>query len=124
MTATTTVRHGVRVLHLPESGPAIAGEADAVDLLGQAFGEQARVVAVPIARLTPDFTRLASGVAGGIVQKFVNYGVRFVVVGPLDRHGAPTGPVADWVREANRGRDLWLVADLDELDGRLSGART
>jgi hypothetical protein len=117
-------RHGVRVLVLPETGPVIAGEADAMDVVGQAFGEEAEIVAVPVARLTPEFVRLASGVAGAIVQKFVNYRLRLVVVGPLEQHGPPSGPVADWVREANRGRELWFVADLDELDARLSGART
>jgi hypothetical protein len=120
----TTVRHGVRVLQLPESGPPITGEADAAEVLGDAFGAEAEIVAIPITRLTPDFTRLSSGVAGAIVQKFVNYRLRLVVVGPLDHHGPPTGPLADWVREANRSRELWFVADLDELDARLSGART
>jgi hypothetical protein len=122
--ATTTVRHGVRVLLLPDDGPAIATETDALDVVGETYGTGAEVVAVPVTRLTPEFTRLASGVAGAVVQKFVNYRLRLVVVGDLDHLGASTGPVADWVREANRGRELWFVADLDELDERLSGART
>jgi hypothetical protein len=122
--AQTTERHGVRVLVLPGTGPAIADEASAMDVVGQAFGDAAEVVAVPVTRLTPDLVRLSSGVAGAVVQKFVNYRLRLVVVGPLEHHGPPSGPVADWVREANRGRELWFVADLDELDARLSGART
>lgn len=124
MTPTTTVRHGVRVLQLPESGPPIAGEADVTDVIGDAWGTEAEMIAIPTTRLTPEFTRLSSGVAGAIVQKLVNYRLHLVVVGPLDHHGPATGPLADWVREANRGRELWFVADLDELDARLSGART
>ncbi|HSK60326.1 MAG TPA: DUF4180 domain-containing protein [Actinomycetospora sp.] len=124
MTPTTTVRHGVRVLLLPDDGPAIATETDAMDVVGQALGEGADVVAVPVTRLTPEFTNLASGVAGAVVQKFVTYRLRLVVVGSLDHLGESAGPVADWVREADRGRELWFVADLDELDERLSGART
>jgi hypothetical protein len=120
----TSVRHGVRVLLLPDDGPPIATETDATDVVGEAYGGDAEVVAVPVTRLTPEFTRLASGVAGAIVQKFVNYRLRLVVVGSLDHLGGSTGPVADWVREADRGRELWFVADLDELDERLSGART
>jgi Domain of unknown function (DUF4180) len=116
----TTERHGVRVLLLPETGPVIGDEQGALDVIGQAFGEEAEIVAIPIARLDPAFTRLASGVAGAVVQKFVNYRVRLVVLGPLDHHGEPAGPVADWVREANEGRELWFVDDLAELDGRLA----
>ncbi|WP_433782486.1 DUF4180 domain-containing protein [Actinomycetospora sp. CA-101289] len=122
--ATTTERHGVRVLLLPADGPAIATETDATDVIGEAYGGEAEVVAVPVTRLTPDFVRLASGVAGAVVQKFVQYRLRLVVVGALEHLGEATGPVADWVREADRGRELWFVADLDELDARLSGART
>ncbi|GLZ47232.1 hypothetical protein Acsp06_34170 [Actinomycetospora sp. NBRC 106375] len=121
MTAQTTDRHGVRVLVLPEQGPVIADEQGALDVIGQAFGEEAELVAIPLARLDPAFTHLASGVAGAIVQKFVNYRMRLVVVGPVED---PSVPLRDWMREANAGRELWFVADLAELDTRLSGART
>ena len=121
MSAQTTERHGVRVLVLPEHGPLIADEQGALDVIGQAFGDEAEIVAVPLARLDPAFTRLSSGVAGAVVQKFANYRVRLVVVGPVEH---PSGPLRDWMREANEGRELWFVADLAELDTRLSGART
>jgi hypothetical protein len=121
MSAQTTERHGVRVLALEPTGPVIADEAGVLDVVGQAFGDEAEVVAVPVTRLAPEFAQLASGFAGAVVQKFVNYRLRLVVVGALED---TSGPVADWVREANRGRELWFVADLDELDARLSAART
>ncbi|GAA4780665.1 hypothetical protein GCM10023200_12400 [Actinomycetospora chlora] len=121
MSAQTTDRHGVRVLVLDATGPAIAGDEAVLDVVGQALGDGAEVVAIPASRLDPAFAQLASGVAGAVVQKFVNYRLRLVVVGTL---GATSGPVADWVREANRGRELWFVADLDELDARLNAART
>jgi hypothetical protein len=121
MTSQTTERHGVRVLALDATGPVIADEDAVLDVVGQAFGDGAEVVAIPVPRLDPSFTQLSSGFAGAVVQKFVNYRLRLVVVGTL---GATSGPVADWVREANRGRELWFVADLDELDARISAART
>lgn len=63
-TGRTSERHGVRVLVLPEAGPVIADEAGALEVVEQAFGDAAEVVAVPVARLAPEFMRLASGVAG------------------------------------------------------------
>jgi hypothetical protein len=116
-----SVVHGVRVLTVPAEGPVIGDEAAALDLVGQAFGEEAEVVAVPVERLSPDFFRLATGVAGAIVQKFVNYRLRLVVVGDVAHRGEPAGPVADWIREADRGRELWFVADEVELERRLAG---
>lgn len=117
----TTARHGVRVLQVPADGPVLGDEAGATDVIGDAFGAGAEVVVVPVGRLTPSFFRLRTGVAGAIVQKFVNYRLRLVVLGDIAHHGEPTGPVADWVREANRGRELWFVADEAELDRRLEG---
>jgi hypothetical protein len=49
-----------------------------------------------------------------------------VLVCPPD--GAPvredrsSTALRDWVTEANRGRQVWFVADLAELDQRLSAA--
>ena len=74
---------------------------------------------------TTGLMRLASGVAGAVVQKFVDYRLLLVVVGSPAHDGPPSGPLQDWVREANRGRELWFVDDLEELDARLlSAART
>ncbi|MDD7967009.1 DUF4180 domain-containing protein [Actinomycetospora lemnae] len=121
MGQTTREVHGVGVLVLDREGPTIRDEAGALDVIGQTYGTGVDVVAIPVDRLDPAFAQLSSGVAGAIVQKFVNYRLRLVVVGEL---GATSGPVADWVREANRGRELWFVRDLDELEERLSAART
>jgi hypothetical protein len=108
------------VLAVPQQGPPIADEAAALDVIGEAFGAGARVVAIPVARLTPEFFQLRTGVAGAIVQKFVNYRLRLVVIGDPQHHGPTSGPVEDWMREANQGRELWFVADHDELDRRLT----
>lgn len=108
-----------RVLALAADGPPIGSEADALDVLGDAFGRDARLVVVPVDRLSPEFFRLRSGLAGAVVQKFAQYGVRLVVLGDVHRWAAEPGPVADWVRESNAGRDLWFVADESELDARL-----
>ena len=117
------MRGGVRVLDVPVEGPVVDDEQSALDVIGDAFGAEASVVAVPVARLGPEFFRLASGVAGAVVQKFVNYRLRLVVVGDLGRHGSAEGPLADWIREANGSRELWFVADDAELTRRLeSGA--
>lgn len=109
----------VTVLDGPPDGALLADEASALDLIGDAFGAEAEVVSVPVARLSPEFFRLASGVAGAVVQKFANYRLRLVVVGDPAHHGPTTGPVDDWIREANRGRRLWFVADDAELRRRL-----
>lgn len=114
----TTMRNRKRVLAVAPEGPPIQDEASALDVIGDAFGAEAEVVVVPVERLDAAF-ELRSGVAGAVVQKFVTYRLQLVVVGDPAHHGPTSGPVGDWIREANRGRDLWFVADEAELDHRL-----
>ena len=55
---------GMRVLECAADGPKIAGERDAADLVNEAFNEKARVIAVPVERLSEDFFTLSTRVAG------------------------------------------------------------
>ena len=41
------------------------------------------------------------------------------VVGDISSRVAASKPLADWVRESNRGRNLLFAEDLDELTERL-----
>jgi hypothetical protein len=115
--------HGVPVLVCAAEGSPLSDDQDAVDLIAAASGHRADWVAVPVDRLTPEFFRLRSGVAGAIVQKFVNYRTGLAVVGDVAAHVAASDAFRDWVRETNRGRDIWFVVDLAELERRLTMAR-
>jgi hypothetical protein len=111
-------RRGVPVLVVDGNGAPIGSEQDALDLIGAAFG-QAEIVAIPAGRLDGRFFVLRTGLAGEIMQKFVNYRVRLAIVGDISAHLAGSVALQDLVRESNRGRQIWFVGDLDELDARL-----
>ncbi|WP_030591903.1 DUF4180 domain-containing protein [Streptomyces anulatus] len=112
--------HGIPVLVCDADGATIAHVQDALDhLIGAAF-QNADVVAVPSTRLDDSFFDLSTGFAGDVLQKFANYQLRLVVVGDIDRHLAASSALPDLVREANRGRDIWFVPDLDALADRLA----
>ncbi|MFF5566618.1 DUF4180 domain-containing protein [Streptomyces sp. NPDC012623] len=111
--------HGVPVLVCAADGPPIASAQDALDhLVGAAF-DHAEVIAVPAERLDDTFFDLSTGVAGEILQKLVNYRFRLVVVGDISLHLAASSSLPDLVREANRGRQIWFVPDLNALADRL-----
>ena len=113
---------GVPVLRCAADGPLLDGEEAALDLAGAALG-RAEVVAVPVSRIPPAFFALATGVAGAVVQKFVNYRLRLVVVGDVTEQVAASTALRDFVREANRGGQTWFVEDDAELTARLRGQR-
>ena len=113
---------GVRTLICAPEGAVIAGEREAADLLGEAFSAGAKLVAIPLARLPQAFLDLKTGLAGAVLQKFVNYERRVVLVGDVTEACARSEPLAAFVRESNRGRNVWFVRVLAELEDRLGGA--
>ena len=113
--------NGVAVFVCPDEGPSLAEDRNLSDLIGDLYGSGARIVAVPLGRLGPDFLRLSSGVAGQVLQKLVNYQFRIAVLGDVSAAVAASDPLRDFVRESNRGTTVWFVADLAALETKLRG---
>jgi hypothetical protein len=105
------------VHHVAAEGPLLRSANDAIELT---YSVEADWIAVPVQRLDPAFFDLSSGVAGEFVQKFVNYGQRLAIVGEIPD---PSAALRDFVRECNRGRQVWVVADAGELAARLRAGR-
>lgn len=87
---------------VPATGPLLAQESDALDIIGEAFGQQAELIAIPAGRLSPDFFRLGTGLAGAMLQKFTNYQLRVAIVGDISAFTDKSAPLQDFVRESNR----------------------
>ncbi|WP_225765360.1 DUF4180 domain-containing protein [Inquilinus sp. Marseille-Q2685] len=112
------------ILSCDASGPAIDSPQRAADLIGEALSAGASVIAVPAARLGPAFFQLRTGVAGEFAQKAVNYRLKLAVIGDISQHLAASAALRDWVREANRGNEIWFEPSLDSLVARLGGGQT
>lgn len=110
----------VKVYVCPDAGVCLADDRALSDLIGELFSSGARFAAIPLPRLGPDFLRLSSGVAGHVLQKLVNYRFRVAVVGDVTAAAEASIPLRDFIRESNRGQTVWFVADLGELEGKLS----
>lgn len=111
---------GVSVYVCHADGPKLDGERAATDLIGDSYMSHPAVVAVPVERLAPDFLTLSNRVAGGVIQKFVNYGMTVAFVGDVSQAVAASNALRDFISESNRGRHVWFVADMDELEARLA----
>jgi hypothetical protein len=103
-------------------GPPIRTEQDAVDLIVAAgrYGAGASWAVIPVSRFAPEFFELRTREAGAIVQKFVQYGMGFAMIGDISAHVAGSESFAAFVRESNRGRHVWFVSDVEDLGGRLA----
>ena len=116
----TDTIHGHPVLFLDEEGPAISTPDDAADLVGSAWFEHATLIAVPVARLDPEFFRLETRRAGEIIQKLVNYRLQLAVIGSIEEHVAASGALRDFVWESNRGEHVWFLPDDAALEAKLA----
>jgi hypothetical protein len=112
---------GQRVYVCASTGPSLAEDRNLSDLIGELFGSGAPLVAIPLERLGPDFLRLASGVAGQVLQKLVNYRFQVAVLGDVSAAEAASAALRDFIRESNRGTTVWFVADLTALEAKLGG---
>ena len=59
-----------------------------------------------------DFFILSSGLAGEILQKYINYGGRLAIYGDYSHYTSK--PLRDFIYESNKGHDVFFVATEDE----------
>lgn len=57
--------------------------------------------------LTEEFFILSSGLAGEILQKFVNYHTRLAIYGDFSRYTSK--PLRDFIYESNQGKDVFFL---------------
>ncbi|MGW5054152.1 GNAT family N-acetyltransferase [Actinokineospora sp. NPDC004072] len=112
------VIEGVVFEYAPDA-PVLAHPDDVLHVIGSLYGVEVEWVALPVSRLAPEFFDLSTRLAGEMLQKLVNYQLKVAVVGDIAEHVARSSALADFVRESNRGRHVWFVADLAELAARL-----
>lgn len=71
--------------------------------------------------ISEDFFILSRGLAGEILQKFINYQIKFAIYG--DYSGYTSKPLRDFIVESNRGKDVFFVATQEEAIQKLANAK-
>jgi hypothetical protein len=110
---------GVRVAELTTDLAPLRGDRDAVDAIAAASVHHPDVVVIPTGGLAEDFFRLRTGIAGQIIQKFLTYRLRLVIMGDISPRLDESSALRDFVYECNKGSHVWFVPDVDELNRRL-----
>ncbi len=68
-----------------------------------------------------DFFILSTGMAGEILQKFMNYHVKMAVYGDYSHYTSK--PLKDFIYESNQGKDFFFVSTKEEAVQRLMGTQ-
>lgn len=91
----------------------ITDSQSALDLLMTAKYEAGtKNIVISKELITEDFFILSSGLAGEILQKYVNYDGRIAIYGNYSRYTSK--PLKDFIYESNKGKDVFFVATKDE----------
>ena len=93
-----------------EPGVLVTSGFSAMDLLASARYETGcSAIVLFKEQLDEAFFRLSTGLAGEVLQKFVNYRMKLAVVG--DFSGYASKPLQDFIRESNEGRQICFQPD-------------
>lgn len=69
--------------------------------------------------ITNEFFVLSTCLAGEILQKFINYGVRFAIYGDFSKYTSK--PLRDFMYESNKGKDIYFQPTVSLAIDKLSG---
>ncbi len=111
--------HGVRVAEFPKIGDQLRTDRQAIDIISEASRCQPELIVIPIERFAGEFFDLKTRVAGEVLQKFVTYRKRVVILGDISARLKESSSLRDFVYECNAGREIWFMKSLDELDQKL-----
>ncbi|MDL2317629.1 DUF4180 domain-containing protein [Eubacteriales bacterium OttesenSCG-928-A19] len=108
---------------IDSDSPVLTDVQSGLDLIATLWHEVDGVNAIilPKAAIDEAFFELRTGIAGGILQKLINYRTKMAIVG--DFSGYTSKALADFIRECNRGHDFFFVSTEEEAVSMLSAAR-
>ncbi len=87
-------------------------ENDALDLIALCWEHETTALLIHYATLSEDFFKLKTKVAGNIIQKFINYGIKAATIVPLET--IQKGRFKEMALETNKGNHFRLYESKDD----------
>ena len=106
-------KNGASIVVLHSDEVLIADGQSALDLIASAFyNDNCEHMLLNKAAIAEEFFTLSSGMAGEVLQKFINYGMRLAIVGNFG--GYTSKALKDFIYESNRGNNIFFAATEQE----------
>ena len=117
------IKHGgVEIAVVTGAEPVITDAASALDLaMTVRYETGAERIAIDKSVIAEDFFILSTGLAGEILQKWINYHIKAAVWGDYSRYTSK--PLRDFIYESNNGYDFFFVSTKEEAVQKLTEAR-
>lgn len=106
-------RNGVKCAAVTGPEKLITDAQSALDVLMSAKYEAGtKNIVIDKKLVAEDFFILSTGLAGEILQKYINYGGRIAIYGDYSRYTSK--PLKDFIYESNKGKDVFFASSEDE----------
>lgn len=114
--------NGLEIAVVSSDVPAIASVHDALELaMSVQYAKGVDRLAIEKSAVAEEFFILSSGMAGEILQKFINYHIKAAFWGDYSRYTSK--PLKDFIYESNKGNNFFFVSTKEEALRRLSEAQ-
>lgn len=114
MKYTVSEINGKKYIEYASAETPIRTEQDAIDLISACFEYNTNLSLIQAQSLTDDFFQLRTGLAGSVLQKFVNYNVKVAVV--LTDQQKIKGKFKEFITEANKGNSFRVFSSKEEAE--------
>lgn len=106
-------KNGVTCVVITAEETVITDTQSALDLLMSAkYVTGTKNIVIDKRLIAEDFFILSSGLAGEILQKYINYGGRIAIYGDYSHYTSK--PLKDFIYESNKGKDAFFAATKEE----------
>lgn len=115
-------QNGKKIVIVSSSENLITDTQSALDLLATVNYETgANRIVINKENVVDAFFILSSGLAGEVLQKFINYNTKVAIYGDYSKYTSK--PLKDFIYESNEGNDFYFVSTKEEAIERLANSR-
>lgn len=109
----TINKNNVIIAEVSSEEVIITDVQSALDVLMSAkYDAGANNIVIDKKLIVEDFFILSTGLAGEILQKYINYGGRIAIYGDYSHYTSK--PLKDFIYESNKGKNVFIVSTKEE----------
>ena len=104
--------NGKKYIECASAEKPIRTEQNALDLISACFENDTNFLLIQAQALADDFFQLRTGLAGSVLQKFINYKIKVAVV--MTDQQRVKGKFKEFITEANKGNSVRVFSNKEE----------
>lgn len=106
------------VVYIESEDTLIADSQSALDfIMTISYELDCRKIIIDKKNICEEFFKLSSGIAGEVLQKFINYHTRVAIIGDFSKYTSK--PLHDFIYECNIGNDIFFAENLEQAAEKL-----